>query len=106
MRIAEQVVLKRERGRRVLTWNRDPQTGAELRVALVLRRKAWQHQNTKRKDSQSKRAVRRVKVELKKTREARVVRVLSDLSEKLRRNCRDETNGDCSTFSNPRKWKG
>ena len=74
MRTAEQVVPRRERGRRVLAWSRDTQTEAELRVALVSRRKAWQHQNANRKESQSKRAVRRAKVELKKTREAGVVR--------------------------------
>ena len=68
MRTAEQVVPKRERERRVLAWSRDPQTEAELRVVLVSRHKAWQHQNANRKDSQSKRAVRRAKVELKKTR--------------------------------------
>ena len=59
MRTAEQVVPKRERGRRVLSWSRDLQAEAELRVALVSRRKAWQHQNANRKGSQSKRAVRR-----------------------------------------------
>ena len=89
MRTAEQVVPKRERGRRVLAWSRDPQTEAELRVALVSRRKAWQHQNANRKDSQSKRAVRRAKVELKKTREAGVVRfierLVGEIEEKLQR---------------------
>ena len=65
MRTAEQVVPKRERGRRVIAWSRNP---------LVSRRKAWQHQNATRQDSQSKRAVRRAKVEIKKTREAVVVR--------------------------------
>ena len=58
---------------------------AELRVVLTSRRKAWQH----RKDSQSKRAVRRAKVELKKTRESGVVRIferlVGEIEEKLQR---------------------
>ena len=66
-----------------------PRLEAELRVALVSRRKAWQHQNTNRKDSQSKRAVRRTKVELKKIREAGVVsffqRLVGEIEEKLQR---------------------
>ena len=37
------------------------------------RRKAWHHQNANRIKNQSKRAVWRAKVELRKTREARVV---------------------------------
>ena len=92
MRTAEQVVPKRERGRRVLAWSRDSQTEAELRVALVSRRKAWQHQNANCMDSQSKRAVGRAKVELKKTREAGMVRfferLVGEIEEKLQR--RDE----------------
>ena len=58
-------------------------------MALVLRRRAWQHQNAERKDNQSKRAVRRAKVELKKTREAGVVRfserLVGEFEEKLQR---------------------
>ena len=74
-------------------------------MALVPRRKAWQHQDAKRKDRQSKRAVRRAKVKLKKPVRLEWCGFLSDLSEKLRRNCRDETNEGWSVSSNPRKWK-
>ena len=49
MKSAFTEAIMRERGRRVLAWSRDSQTEAELRVALVSRRKAWQHQNANRK---------------------------------------------------------
>ena len=53
--------------------------GSRASSGTGIETQAWQHQNANRKDSQSKSAVRRAKVELKKTREAGVVRFFKRL---------------------------